>query len=359
MKSLFLRYLAFLAKTIVRFKKPYIVGVTGTVGKTTVSHYVVNLLLRQYGKKNVGFSQYNYNGEYGLPLTIIGAKTPGKNPFLWMLLAFRTIWRLVTPYPRYLVLEYGIDHPGEMDFLLGVARPDIAILTPVESNHLEQFGTLERYRAEKLKIVDHHPITIAHESLRGSFVHEGIFYGLGARSDIDASHIVLSIDGTEATIHDEREDFVVNLPSIGKFQVENVLPLYPLARFLGIDRKNIASVVSDATPKNGRSRIIPAHYETTVIDGTYNGGYTSIREGIRSMKSFESSYRIVFFLGDMRELGDSAERIHNDLADYVVETVSRSSSVSFFLVGPMMRQYVAPKLSEHFSVETFVSSRIA
>jgi UDP-N-acetylmuramoyl-tripeptide--D-alanyl-D-alanine ligase len=57
------------------------------------------------------------------------------------------------PYPKYLVLEYGIDHPGEMDFLLSIAEPDIVVISPIEPNHIEQFGSYESYRAEKLKIL--------------------------------------------------------------------------------------------------------------------------------------------------------------------------------------------------------------
>lgn len=359
MKLFFLSYLAFLARMLIKIKKPYIIGITGTVWKTTVSSYVSELLVAEYGRKNVGFSQYNYNGEYGLPLTIIGAKTPGKNPFLWIFLFFQTCLRIITPYPKYLVLEYGIDHPGEMTFLLSIAHPKIVVITPIESNHLEQFWTFERYRAEKLKITKHHPLTLAHESLRGMFPYDGIYYGLGARSDVDASHIVLSLQWTTAQIHDGSLDFSVQLPSIGEFQVENILPLYPIARILGIDRSVIAPVVARAFPKNGRSRIISAKYDTTVIDGTYNGGYTAIREGIRSMKSFESSCRILFFLGDMRELGEKQQELHETLADFIIENVSRSSSFSFFLVWPLMQQYVAPRLQEHFFVKTFLSSRLA
>ncbi len=76
------------------------------------------------------------------------------------------IIRLFQSYPRYLVLEYGIDHPDEMDFLLSIAIPDIAILTPVEPNHLEQFGTLSNYRNDKIKLIQSARQALVHESLR-------------------------------------------------------------------------------------------------------------------------------------------------------------------------------------------------
>ena len=84
MHTLLRAYLSWLTRLIIAIKKPYIIGVTGTVGKTTISQVVADFLSREYGEKNVGYSRYHYNGEYGLPLTIIGAKTGGKNPLLWI-----------------------------------------------------------------------------------------------------------------------------------------------------------------------------------------------------------------------------------------------------------------------------------
>ena len=73
----------------------------------------------------------------------------------------------IRPYPRYLILEYGIDHPGEMEYLISIVRPDIAVLSPVVPNHLEQFGTFERYRDAKLLLIESAKFhSIAHESLK-------------------------------------------------------------------------------------------------------------------------------------------------------------------------------------------------
>ncbi len=101
---------------------------------------------------------------------------------------------MLASYPKYLVLEYGIDHPGEMDFLLSIARPDIAILTPIEPNHIEQFGNVGAYRLEKLKILDATKNRIVHESLREFITQSVIYYGLGARADVDASGIQITLE---------------------------------------------------------------------------------------------------------------------------------------------------------------------
>ncbi len=111
MQNILLLLLAFVARLIIIKHRPYIIGITGTVGKTTITTHIAHFLSRELGSKNVGYSLYHYNGEYGLPLTIIGIRTPGRNPFLWIWVFLVALSRLVRPYPHYLVLEYGIDHP--------------------------------------------------------------------------------------------------------------------------------------------------------------------------------------------------------------------------------------------------------
>jgi UDP-N-acetylmuramoyl-tripeptide--D-alanyl-D-alanine ligase len=337
--------------------KPYIIGVTGTVGKTTITTHIAHFLSKQFWNKNIGYSQYHYNGEYGLPLTIIGVKSPWKNPFLWMYVFFVAISKLFKAYPRYLILEYGIDHPGEMDFLISIAKPDIAILTPVESNHLEQFGSLESYRNDKLKLVTSAKYSIVHESLRQYIDTDAVYYSLGALSDIDASNIQISIEGTRAIIHYNNQNFPILLASIWTFQIENILPLYPIAKLLNIDPSLISLYTANASPESGRSSILPGINSTTIIDWSYNGGYLSLREWIVSMRSFLHSHRIIFFLGDMRELWATTKDIHEKLAYDILDIIPHDANVIFYLVGPLMWQFISPILSQKYPIVTGLSSR--
>lgn len=162
---------------------------------------------------SVQISPYHYNGEYGLPLSIIGVKTPGKNPFLWIWTFFVALSRCVRPYPKYLILEYGIDHPGEMSFLLSIVVPDIAIVAPIAPNHLEQFGNIETYRKEKLLILESAKKRIVHESLRPYTPYDILYYGSGSMSDIDASHFDVSLAGVTADIHVYKSTYPLSLPT--------------------------------------------------------------------------------------------------------------------------------------------------
>lgn len=361
MNSILLFLLSFFARLIIRIHKPYVIGITWSIGKTTLTTAIANYLKIAYGKTLVGSSPYHYNGEYGLPLTIIGAKTGGKNPFLWMIIFIKAIWVCIRPYPKYLVLEYGIDHPGEMEYLLSIVRPDISILTPVAPNHLEQFGTFERYLEAKLLLVSSAKShSIVHESLREKVTHHHSvsFYGKEKTSNAYIDSAFQNIDGIIAEIINENKNYSITLPSFGLYQAENILPLYILSSFLQIDPTYITKNTNIFTPEAGRSRILKGKNSTTIIDGSYNGGFEAICRGIDSLLPFVSTHRIICLVGDMRELGEHAEEIHIRLGNYIVEKLGKWENISLFLVWPLMQKYIFPITNPVLPTVHSLSSRI-
>lgn len=97
-----------------------------------------------------------------------------------------------------------------------------------------------------------------------------------------------------------------------------------------------------------------------IIDGTYNGGFESLCRGVDSVLPFLASHEIVFFIGDMRELGESTESIHKEFAHYFCMKIHPGDRVHIVLVGPLMHQYVFPLLQKkEYQVHHFLSSRDA
>lgn len=359
MKQILFFLLVLLARAIIRIKKPYVIGVTATAGKTTMTHFIATFLKNVYDEKEVGYSKYNYNGEYGLPLSVIGVKNPDKNPLLWLYVFFIALTRLVRPYPRFLILEYGIDHPGEMDFLLSIALPTIAIVGPISPNHMEQFGTMDRYRNEKLKLTYHADHIIAYAELKKHLTSDATFYSLWAMSDIDASHIGEKIDGIEATIHYRKQDFPVTVPLFWAYQLLNILPLFEIAAILNIKQSLLIDTLSLLSVWAGRSTLLRGIENTTIIDGSYNGGYLSITEWILTLKALCGKVYTILFLWDMRELWEMTASMHQELAHCINTTFPLGSNLEVVLVWENMKRYLLPELDARFSPLHFLSSRDA
>jgi UDP-N-acetylmuramoyl-tripeptide--D-alanyl-D-alanine ligase len=361
MQKIILSLLAYLARAIIMRHKPYVIGVTGSIGKTTLTTYISEYLRLIYGESAVGVSPYHYNGEYGLPLTIMGAKTGAKNPLLWIIAFTKGIVTyLKRSYPKYIILEYGIDHSGEMEYLVSIVKPDIAVLSVVVPTHMEQFGSFERYRRAKLLLVESaKSYSIVHESLRTFCPWDHIsFYGRDISSDAHVIRAEQSIDGIDTTLISGGQEYSLTLPSFGTYQAENILPLYLIGSYLSIDSSIIADNAHIFTPEDGRSRILIGKNDAMIIDGSYNGGFEAICRGIDSLVPFAPTHRIILLLGDMRELGEHTEEIHERLWAYIREKLWNQKNISLYLVGPLMEQYVLPIVWESISTHASLSSRM-
>lgn len=366
-KNLFLFLLKTLSHQVIKRHRPFIIGVTGTVGKTTATNFVYDFLHALY-KEKVYTSPHNYNGEYGLPLTILQAKSPYRNPFLWLMVFVRGFLLLFSRnYPRYLVLEYGIDHEGEMDFLLEVARPDIAIVLNISKNHVVQFPDFSKYIEEKMKLAKKSGSLIINTDDKNIMAYmeknmpgrEYIGYGLvNPEADISAKNIHAGLEQLSFSLVQDGSEYEMGYPLIGEYQVYNILPVFALATRLGIDMPSAQELLSDIHPQKGRGSILKGAKESVIIDGSYNGGFNSISGGVKYLHELEGEYEKILFLGDMRELGNESKNLHTELANIIAET----NVNHVVLVGEEMKHYAYPILLERLGedrVFSFLSSRLA
>ena len=369
-KKIVRNYLAWAAHRVIIQHKPYIIGVTGTVGKTTTTHFVYEFLSQVY-HEHVYMSPHNYNGEWWLSMSILQSESPWANPFLWIILIVRATWMafFTRSYPKYLVLEYGIDRIGEMDFMLSIAEPDVAVLLNISKNHIVNFGSFEAYAHEKAKIISRsRAIVYSHDDeIVTSLVQEAlalknipsISYGTPKEgTDIVVGDIKSSLEGISFDITYRSEVIHFDIPLVGKYQAFNTCPVVAIARRLSMPLSDIPELLKNVHPNRGRWVLLDGLSGSKIIDGSYNGWYVSIVAWLEDMARLPEKYYRILLLGDMRELGSEAVEMHMKVADRIKE----SHPDAVYLVGPLMRELVYPRLMEAFSghpeiiVESFLNS---
>ncbi|MBU4481854.1 hypothetical protein KKC16_00145, partial [Patescibacteria group bacterium] len=155
MKKIIEKALAFFAKQILKKYKPEIIGITGSVGKTSTKEVIFQVLKKRYKvRQNIK----NYNTEIGVPLTIINAKSAGKNIFKWLVVFYRALKLILIKnkdYIKILILEMAADHPGDIKYLTKLALCKIGVITAIGPSHLEFFETLENVIQEKQILISH------------------------------------------------------------------------------------------------------------------------------------------------------------------------------------------------------------
>src|SRR3989344_2357786 len=155
LKNILKNTLAFLARWAIRKYQPGVVGITGTVGKTSTKEAVLSVL-RQIRK--VRASSGNFNNEFGFPLTILGDYEKTGGAFFWLKVVIGSFFSLLfgRKYPEILVLEYAADQPGDIKYLLDIARPQIGVVTAVGDIpvHVELYSGPDAVAREKGRLVE-------------------------------------------------------------------------------------------------------------------------------------------------------------------------------------------------------------
>ncbi len=324
MKGIVQNLLAFFARRLLRKYHPTVVAVTGSVGKTSTRNAIAAVLGSKY---RVRQPSDNYNNELGVPLTIIGAKSPGRSVLGWL----GVFWKAMRQYPisniqypNLLVLEYGLDRPGDIKHLCGLARPDVGVLTAISPVHVEYFGTTERLIEEKGEIVrgvgidglavmngdDANVMTT--RDMRAKDRHGNatkvVTYGFGEGCDVRGENYRVETDPIEIhfdlVIGDQRAPVALhNL--LGRGQAYAALAAAAVGTHFGLSIDEIVAGLAGFKPQPGRMRPIPGIKGTLLLDDSYNAAPASMASALEVLRYFtppEGARRIAV-LGKMAELG--------------------------------------------------------
>ena len=318
--------------TLLRTEAPLIIGITGTVGKTTTKDALATVL--RYAGKRVSATAGNLNNEIGLPLTVLAAD----------------------PRTEVLVLEMGATHAGDIAHLCGIAPPKIGILTAVSPVHLDSFGTLDALAAAKGELALALPASGtlvspwgAPEAATGAGrnLKRRITFGRGdgQGADLWASGIEEREEGLRFVAHLEGRTAEVRAPVFGTHLVEPLLAALGGALALDLDLTECAKGISRLRRTGLRGEVYRLRDDILVYDDSYNASPAAVAAVLRygAQQAIRQRRRLVAVLGGMFELGAAARTYHQQ-AGKLAEEVGVDLLVC---VGDEARWY-----AEAFSGET-------
>lgn len=360
MKIVVVFFLKWLAKATLKRYEPKVIGITGSVGKTTTKDAIAFVLS---GNIPLYATAKNYNNEIGVPLTILGiTSSPGKDFFSWFKLFCESFLRLFycPSYPKILILEMGVDRPGDMEYLLSIVRPDICIVTDISSSHIEFFKTLDAIAREKGKLVEslsREGIAILNAdnsytwAMRKNSLGKVITYGFDNRASLRAFNDSLTFEGgfSGMRVKIEYKENVIPLRLhhiITEHHLKAVLASLVVSDVLGINLIEAIRKLEEFKPPAGRFRVLEGRGESILIDDTYNASPASTREAISALKNLRKEHTVAV-LGDMLELGQEEERSHRDL----VEDIKKAKINQIVLVGMRMKYLFESLRESNFSSE--------
>lgn len=317
------KVLAKLAKKVIDRHKPFVVGITGSVGKTSTKEAVYQVLADHFGEREVRKNYGNLNAEIGVPLTVLGfEKLPNK--FLWLPFLFLAYLKSMdNKYPKYLILEMGVEHPGDIEYYSNIAKPNIGVITWLEPVHMVNFQNIAEFEKEKLAMIKAVPevgkiiINIDDKRLSKREEHNLITIGVKNKSaNYRAENIEITEDGTQFSIVAAGQKIVIKSGLVGTQSIYALLIAYAIGREFGIQSLKIKNSLEKIQPIPGRMNLIEGKRKVLIIDDTYNANLASMRAALDVLEEIRIRGRKVAILGNMNELGSLEREAHKSLGEY-------------------------------------------
>jgi UDP-N-acetylmuramoyl-tripeptide--D-alanyl-D-alanine ligase len=272
---------------------PVVVGITGSNGKTTVKEMVASILRQE---AEVLATEGNYNNELGVPLTL---------------------FRLEDAH-QFAVLEMGASKAGDIAYLAGIARPEVALISNIGPAHLEGFGSMEGVAAAKGEIYQALPkdgcavINGAEpwvDFWRSRNAADRVLtFGFDSNNDVH-----MPAGGSSPSVSTPLGQFDLQLALPGRHNQLNALAATAAAVALGISPAQIEAGLRAVKPVPGRLNLIHADAGWLVIDDTYNANPASLYSALQVLAGMQGKAWLV--LGDMKELGDDSRKLHAEVGD--------------------------------------------
>lgn len=358
-----LGYFKFLAKIQLKKNDFLIIGVTGSVGKTSTKK-AINAILQDYYKIK---PSYKVNSESGIPLNILGLKNKNYTMIEWLSLAILAPIKLLSNWEKFdlYTVEMGVDSPfppKNMGYLLSIIKPDIGVLTNARAVHSEAFDKLtntidpeEREKEvasliakEKGKLIAALPSTGAAilnyddtniRNLAQKTAAKVLYFGKDKNSTVRVISCKASLAGTkfELSYQQQTLEFTLEGVVLPDYFGENLAAALAVAISLDIPiHKASKSLQKNFKPPRSRSSLIPGINNSYIIDSSYNASAESTVGALKLLQEVAPAKKMAL-LGDMRELGQETKISHERVAKVAAEVCDK-----VVLIGPEMKSHALP-----------------
>ncbi len=278
-----------------------VIGVTGSVGKTSTRDMIYSVVKTHFKSLK---TEGNYNNNIGLPLTLLRLSDE-----------------------EAAVIEMGMNHLGEIDYLTKIAKPHISVITNVGTAHIGELGGRENILKAKLEIIngmDKDGILIVNNDndLLHTYVQNAqniniVTIGIDEKSDFMATDIDLKETSSTFKIKYQSMIYDVYVPVPGRVFIYNSLVAFAVGMLLNINPKQIIAGIKNFELTKNRLEYLNLSNNITIINDAYNASVDSMKSSLEILGKYTS--RKIAVLGDMLELGEYAKQLHEEVGEYVQE----------------------------------------
>jgi len=330
MKKIIQSLIQLKAKRLVLKHQPRVVAITGSVGKTSTKNAIAAVLKTKF---DVRVAEENYNNEFGVPLAILGEKSPGSSVLGWL----NILLKHEKHFPQVLVLEFGADHLGDITALCRLVQAEVGVITTITPVHIENYGSdLDKLVAEKRVLVesllanglavlngdDERVRTFALASKAPVVTYgfnacnvQGSDYLIGTRDDFsfDPGEVFATANFNVRSNKTSSQIVLNNV--LGKGLVYSSLAAIAVGEHFGLTSEEILPALAQLEPDKGRLRPLPGIKGSLIIDDSYNAAPASVSLALKVLSIFEprENRRRIAVLGDMGQLGTLSEAEHRNI----------------------------------------------